>query len=99
VGAKILCRTLHDRLPVRRDSKGKHSVNFDRGTLRVIRKGGKPQYVPLNPEALACIEEEVKFRTERFGKKPGADEPLFTNRYGRRYKKIRGPLKTACAKA
>ena len=30
--------------------------------LRVIRKGGKQQYVPLNPEAQACIEEEVKFR-------------------------------------
>jgi site-specific recombinase XerD len=45
-------------------------VDFDRGTLRVIRKGGKAQHIPLNPEALACIEEEVKFRTERFGKKP-----------------------------
>jgi integrase/recombinase XerD len=74
-------------------------VDFDRGTFRVIRKGGKPQYVPLNREALACIEEEVKFRTDRFGKKPDADEPLFTNRYGRRYKKIRGSLRTACAKA
>jgi integrase len=74
-------------------------VDFDRGTLRVIRKGGKQQYVPLNPEALACIGEEVKFRTEKLGKKPAADEPLFTNRYGRRYKKIRGSLKTACANA
>ena len=62
-------------------------------------KGGKAQYIPLNPEALACIKEEVKFRTETFGKKPAADEPLFTNRYGRRYRKIRGSLKTACRKA
>lgn len=36
-------------------------VSFDRGTLRVIRKGGKPQQIPLNPEALAYIEDEVKF--------------------------------------
>ena len=63
-------------------------VNFDRGTLRVIRKGGKPQQIPLNPEALACIQDEVKFRTERFGTEPGADQPLFTNRYGRRYRAI-----------
>ena len=74
-------------------------VSFDRGTLRVIRKGGKPQQIPLNPEALACIEDEVKFRTERFGTEPGADQPLFTNRYGRRYNKIRGSLKAACEKA
>jgi hypothetical protein len=73
--------------------------SFDRGTLRVIRKGGKPQQIPLNPEALACIEEEVKFRTERFGTEPSADQPLFTNRYGRRYNKIRGSLKPACEKA
>jgi integrase len=32
-------------------------VNFDRGTLRVIRKGGTPQYIPLNPEALARAQE------------------------------------------
>jgi hypothetical protein len=31
---------------------------------------------------LACIEDEVKFRTDRFGTEPGADQPLFTNRYG-----------------
>jgi integrase/recombinase XerC len=74
-------------------------VNFDRGTLRVIRKGGKPQQIPLNPGALACIQDEVEFRTERFGIQPGADQPLFTNRYGRRYRKIRGSLKAACAKA
>jgi integrase len=74
-------------------------VDFDSGTLRVIRKGEKSQDVPLNLGALACIEEEVKFRTEKFGNKPAADEPLFTNRYGRRYKKIRGSLKAACANA
>ena len=33
-------------------------VNFDRGTLRVVRKGGKTEYIPLNPEALACIEKK-----------------------------------------
>ena len=74
-------------------------VSFDRGTLRVIRKGGKPQLIPLNSEALACIEDEVKFRTERLGTEPGADQPLFKNRYGRRYNKIRGSLKAACEKA
>jgi len=42
----------------------------------VIRKGGKSQHIPLNPEALACIEEEVKFRTEKCGKEPAADEPF-----------------------
>jgi integrase len=65
----------------------------------VIRKGGKPQRIPLNPEILACMEDEVKFRTDRFGTEPSADQPLLTNRYGRRYRKIRGSLKAACEKA
>lgn len=69
-------------------------VNFEYDFLRVIRKGGKQDYVPLNPVLLRAIRESLAAR-------PNArpEDPLFVNRHGKRYLRITRSLATACRRA
>src|SRR5262249_20131403 len=70
-------------------------VDWERG-LRINRKGrSEPEYIPLeNPILCAVLAEEIQKRGN-----PAPSEPLFLNRYGKRFKKIRHSLATACKAA
>jgi integrase len=67
-------------------------VDWDAGTLRVIRKGGNLDFVPLESSVLrAVIKEELESRAN-----PGPNDPLFVNQHGKRYLRITKSLTTAC---
>jgi integrase len=69
-------------------------ADLKNGFLRVVRKGGKVNFLKMNAVLRQVIEEELAEREEV---KP--DQPLFLNQYGTRYKKMRKALKTACEEA
>ena len=69
-------------------------ADLESGFLRVVRKGGKVNFLKMNSVVRQVIEDELK---ERENVKPA--EPLFLNQYGTRYKKMRKALKTACENA
>ena len=66
-------------------------ADLENGQLHVTRKGGKRDTIPMNDTLKACLEEELSAREIL---SPG--DPLFLNRYGKRYRSIRGALTTAC---
>ena len=52
------------------------------------------ELLKVNTVLRQIIEQELAKREN-----PGADEPLFLNRYGTRYRKMRKALKSACENA
>lgn len=68
-------------------------ADFDQRLLRVIRKGGKIDYVPLNETIIAAIREDLEQRSA------SPDDPLFLNNHGKRYLRITRSLRTACKNA
>lgn len=66
-------------------------ADFEGSRLRIVRKGGRIDFVPMSGRMREVIGEELQGR-------PGAErtEPLFLNREGKRYRCIRSPLATAC---
>jgi integrase len=62
-------------------------ADLERGFLRVVRKGGKVDFLKMNSVLRYVIEEELNERED-----PKPDEPLFLNQYGTRYKKMRKAL-------
>jgi integrase len=68
-------------------------VDLDQKLLRVVRKGGNVDYVPINTHLLEEISEDLKSRNAR----PG--DPLFLNNHLKRYKRITRSRRTACRNA
>ena len=68
-------------------------ADFEQKLLRVVRKGGKVDYVPLNAHLLEAIREDLKNRSAK------PDYPLFLNNHGQRYMRITRSLRTACRNA
>lgn len=62
--------------------------------LRVVGKGNKERFIPMNDILFAQIRAELDGR-------PGAEpeQPLFLNREGRRFRTLRMSLERACRKA
>jgi site-specific recombinase XerD len=73
--------------------------DFDRdlGTLRVIRKGGKPDILCLNDLVKSRIENAILRRTTVRDVLP--TEPLFLNKYGDRLQSINHAIASACKRA
>ena len=69
-------------------------ADFERDLLRVIRKGNRLDFVPINEILREVIEEELATRGDVM-----PVDPLFVNRRGNRYTTIKRPLATACRKA
>jgi len=69
-------------------------VDFESEFLRVVRKGGKEDFVPMNAVVKQCIREEFQEREEF---QPG--DALFLNKRGQRHKRMTRSLGTACKKA
>ena len=69
-------------------------ADLETGFLRVVRKGGKTDFLKMNAVLIEVINDELADREEV---KP--DQPLFLNQYGTRYKKMRKALKSACETA
>jgi integrase len=68
-------------------------LDFDQKVLRVIRKGGKFDYVPLNEVLIEALAHDTTQRNAKL------DDPLFLNNHGQRYKRITRSLRTACKNA
>ena len=68
-------------------------LDFDQEVLRVIRKGGKVDYVPLNQILLDALAHDIAERNAK------PEDPLFLNNHGQRYKRITRSLRTACKRA
>ena len=68
-------------------------LDSDQKVLRVTRKGGKIDYVPLNHVVLEALAQDITHRNAR------PDDPLFLNNHGKRYKRITRSLRTACKNA
>jgi integrase/recombinase XerD len=69
-------------------------ANLENNLLRVVGKGDKERFIPMNAILVEQIKEELKSRQEA-----KTDEPLFLNAEGRRFRTIRNSLKRACEKA
>lgn len=67
-------------------------VDFERRLLRVVRKGSRIDFVPINETLFGVIEEELE------GRDAEPTDPLFLNQQGNRFRGIRKPLETACPK-
>ena len=63
------------------------SVNFQQGWLRVFGKGAKERMVPVNPMALARLNEYLGTRQRKFGGTDTAAE-LFVNRDGKKLSRV-----------
>jgi len=68
-------------------------ADLERSRLRVIRKGRRIDFVPINQALRWVIEEELD------GRIPRPTDPLFVNSRGNRYNTIRKPLETATRRA
>jgi site-specific recombinase XerD len=69
-------------------------ADLENRLLRVIGKGNKECFIPMND----ILFEQVKAELElRHGARP--DEPLFINKEGRRFRTLRMSLERACKKA
>lgn len=66
-------------------------ADFETGFLRVVRKGGRIDFLKMNAVLRQVIKEELAEREN-----PLPSDPLFLNQYSTRYKKMRKALKTAC---
>jgi integrase len=71
--------------------------NYDNGTLRVIRKGGKEEIVFLNDLIRNRIADDLLSRANKRDVKPS--EPLFLNRYKTRLLSIKRSIAAACRRA
>ena len=69
-------------------------ADMENRLLRVVRKGSKERFVPMNDILFQQIKNELETHAHA---KP--DDPLFLNREGRRYRTIRKSLERACEKA
>ena len=69
-------------------------ADLHRGMLKVTRKGGETELIPINTELREVIEDELAGRED-----VSPADPLFVNSWGRRYRTIRKPLATACDRA
>jgi len=67
---------------------------LERGMLKVKRKGGETELIPINAALRSVIEDELASRGDM-----SVADPLFIKSWGRRYKTIRKPLATACDRA
>lgn len=71
--------------------------NYDTGTLRIVRKGGKDDIVFLNELVRQRIADDLLSRAQKRELQPS--EPLFLNRYGGRLLSIKRALAAACKRA
>jgi site-specific recombinase XerD len=62
--------------------------------LRVVGKGNKERFIPINDILFEQIRGELELRP-----KAKSDEPLFLNKEGRRFRTIRKSLERACITA
>jgi site-specific recombinase XerD len=69
-------------------------VHLQERALRVVGKGGKERFIPMNDDLMECIRQELASHPD-----PRPDDPIFVNREGRRYRSLRTPLTRACEAA
>jgi len=68
-------------------------VNYSERVLRVVRKGGKEDFIPISNGLMQIIQRELA------GRNPKPTDPLFLNNHGKRYLRMTRSLGTACRRA